>query len=100
MNISAAMEFDTNRTAVAVLPPTHEKRSAEMSDVDNRASPESIVPTHPEEVKATYELRLGKLATIQASARITPAGIIATGITICAVALAIGYASALARRGR
>ena len=70
-----------------------------MSDVYTRALPERDVPTHPEEMKATYELRLGKFATIQASARITPAGIIATGITICAVALAVGYATSLARRG-
>ena len=29
-------------------------------------------PSHPEEIRADYELRLGKLVTVQASARITP----------------------------
>ena len=71
-----------------------------MSAVDSRTLPGSDVPTHPEEMKATYDLRIGKHVTVQGSARITPAGIIATGVAICAVALAIGYASALTRRGR
>lgn len=45
---------------------------------------------HPEEIRADYELRLGKLITMQASARITPAGVISAGIAAAAIILAVG----------
>lgn len=45
--------------------------------------------THPEEIKAEYELRLGNLVTVKASARITPAGVISAGIATAAIILAV-----------
>ena len=36
--------------------------------------PASDMPRHPEEMKADYTFRLGNMMSVQASARITPAG--------------------------
>ena len=59
-----------------------------MSGVEEE--PLREVPSHPEEIRADYELRLGKLITVQASARITPAGVISAGIAAAAIILAVG----------
>lgn len=55
------------------------------------------LPAHPEEMKATYEFRVGRLMSVQATARITPAGVVALGVTTLLVALAV---SALTPRRR
>lgn len=60
-----------------------------MSGVEEEPLRES--PSHPEEIRADYELRLGKLFTVQASARITPAGVISAGIAAAAIILAVGF---------
>lgn len=54
-------------------------------------------PYHPEEMKATWDLKIGKSVTIQGSARWTPAGVVTAGIAASAVLLAI---SALVRAAR
>lgn len=46
------------------------------------------IPTHPEEMKATYNVRIGKSISLQGSARITPAGVVTIGVTTLLVALA------------
>lgn len=51
----------------------------------------SDAPTHPEEIKSVFDLRVGKHITLQGSARITPAGVICTGIAVAAMALSFGY---------
>ena len=51
-------------------------------------SRDNDIPTHPEEIKATYNLKMGKSISLQGSARITPAGIVTVGITTLLVALA------------
>lgn len=48
----------------------------------DRADP---VPTHPEEMKAVYDVRIGKWVTLQGSARITPAGMVCTGIAVAVI---------------
>ncbi len=60
-----------------------------MSVIDEEPSREPL--THPEEIKAEYELRFGNLASIKASARITPAGVISAGIAAAAIIFAIGF---------
>jgi len=55
------------------------------------AKPSHGAPSHPEEIRADYELRLGKLITVQASARITPAGVISAGIAAAAIIVAVGF---------
>lgn len=59
-----------------------------MPVVENDQSREA--PSHPEEIRADYELRIGKLVTVQASARITPAGVISAGIAAAAIVFAVG----------
>lgn len=54
-------------------------------------------PTHPEEMKAVYDLRIGKWVTLQGSARITPAGVVCTGIAVAAILLST---AALVRAAR
>jgi hypothetical protein len=60
-----------------------------MSVVQDESLRES--PSHPEEIRADYELRVGNLITVQASARITPAGVICAGIAAAAIIVAVGY---------
>lgn len=58
------------------------------------------IPTHPEEMKTSFNLRIGKSISLQGSARITPAGIVTTGLTVAAIAFAFGYlARSTPRRG-
>ncbi|TIS79417.1 MAG: hypothetical protein E5W94_05515 [Mesorhizobium sp.] len=69
-----------------------------MPVVQEELSPE--VPSHPEEIKSVFDLRVGKHITLQGSARITPAGVICTGIAVAAMTLALGYLASSTRRGR
>lgn len=58
------------------------------------ANPQTLaadVAQHPEEMKATFDITVGKYVSIRSTARITPAGVVTTGITISLVALALGY---------
>jgi hypothetical protein len=55
------------------------------------------MPTHPEEMKAVYDLRVGKFISLQGSARMTPAGLVTAGIAASAILLAV---SALIRASR
>ncbi len=58
-------------------------------------------PSHPEEIKSVFDLRVGENIAMHASFRITPAGVISTGIAVAAVAFAFGYlASTLQGRRR
>ncbi len=51
--------------------------------------PAEPMPTHPEEMKAVYDLRVGKLISLQGSARMTPAGLVTAGIAASAILLAV-----------
>ncbi|WP_297296586.1 MYXO-CTERM sorting domain-containing protein [uncultured Methylovirgula sp.] len=57
----------------------------------------SELAPHPEEMKSTVELRIGRVFSLQATARTTPAGIVSVGI---ALSLAVLAFSALARARR
>ncbi len=67
-----------------------------MSVVQEEPSP--AIPSHPEEIKSVFDLRIGKYISMQATARITPAGVISTGIAAAAVMLALGYLVSSKRR--
>ncbi|MFD2054075.1 hypothetical protein ACFSQT_13510 [Mesorhizobium calcicola] len=71
---------------------------AQMSVVEEEASP--AIPSHPEEIKSVFDLRLGKHVTLQGSARITPAGVISAGIAVAVMMLATGYLASSTRRRR
>ncbi len=61
------------------------------------SSADSDTPLHPEEMKATYKVRVGNMISVESTARITPAGVVAVGVTTLLVALAF---TALARPRR
>jgi hypothetical protein len=42
---------------------------------------------HPEEMRASYALRLGNKITLSGTARITPAGVITTGLAVSFILL-------------
>lgn len=62
-----------------------------MQDALPSQLPDQDIPTHPEEMKTSFTLRIGKSISLQGSARITPAGVVTTGITIAAILFACGY---------
>jgi hypothetical protein len=55
------------------------------------------IPTHPEEMKTAFNLRIGDRISLQGTARVTPAGIVTVGITVCAILLASGFLKRAAR---
>ncbi len=57
------------------------------------------VPTHPEEMTAHMEARIGNIGTIQATARATPAGLIACALLVGAVLLSTAVLARALRRG-
>lgn len=62
------------------------------------ASSPAGAPSHPEEMKAVFDMRVGKWITLQGSARITPAGVVCTGIAVSALLLATAALVRAARR--
>lgn len=49
----------------------------------------SSTPYHPEEMRATWDLKVGKSISLQGTARWTPAGVVTAGIAASAVLLSI-----------
>lgn len=45
-------------------------------------------PYHPEEMKATWDLKVGKSISLQGTARWTPAGVVTAGIATSTILLA------------
>ena len=74
------------------------KPEAQMSVVQEEPSP--AVPSHPEEIKSVFDLRLGKHVVLQGSARISPAGVISVGIAVAVMTLALGYLASSGKRRR
>jgi hypothetical protein len=56
------------------------------------------VPAHPEEIRATLKLRLGKRGRLNATFRTTPAGLVTAGIMTAAIFLSIAEVVRAARR--
>ncbi|MBB3929512.1 hypothetical protein GGR25_000531 [Kaistia hirudinis] len=59
---------------------------------------QSATPYHPEEMKAIWDVRVGKHITAQGSARWTPAGVVTAGIAASAILLAAATLIRAARR--
>jgi hypothetical protein len=53
---------------------------------------------HPEELRSSFEIRLGDRVVVAAKARATPAGLISIGLMVSAIILAAGYKAAQRRR--
>ena len=55
-------------------------------------------PTHSEEMKAVFNVKIGNSLSMQSSARMTPAGLIALGLAISATLLAVTAVVRASRR--
>ena len=56
-------------------------------DAERNSEPVNILDTaeHPEEMKATIDLTIGRSVTIKASARATPAGLLTAALLVAAI---------------
>ena len=68
-----------------------------MADGIPRSVPTEASPPHPEEMKASFAMRVGERTVVEGSARITPAGVISAGLSVAAIALAFGFVVRAAR---
>jgi hypothetical protein len=46
-------------------------------------------PVHPEEIRASVDLRIGKNVALKATVRTTPAGLVTAGVMVAAIVLSI-----------
>ena len=60
----------------------------------------SAPATHPEELRAEVALRAGQAASLQATARATPAGLVAIGLLVSSILLSTAVLVWAARRPR
>jgi hypothetical protein len=62
------------------------------------ADPGSDSLSHPEEMKAMVELRIGNRMMIMVTARTTPAGLVSAGVMVAAILLSVTALVHIARR--
>ncbi|MGX5733170.1 hypothetical protein [Bosea thiooxidans] len=62
-----------------------------MADVAAESALAKVVPSHPEEIRSEFDLRVGKHITLQGKARITPAGVVCSGLAVAMIAFGLGY---------
>ena len=46
-------------------------------------------PAHPEEIRARAKFRVGKSVSLKATVRMTPAGLVTTGVMVAAIVLSM-----------
>lgn len=56
---------------------------------DEQKDQERVYPYHPEEMRASWDVRVGRNITLSGTARWTPAGVVTAGIAASAVLLAL-----------
>jgi hypothetical protein len=61
--------------------------------------PQSVGPSHPEEMVAEVEIRVGNAATVRLRVRTTPAGLVCTAILASCVLLPVGWIMRQRARG-
>ncbi|ACK49703.1 hypothetical protein Msil_0732 [Methylocella silvestris BL2] len=61
--------------------------------------PSASAAAHPEEMTASVDLRIGRSVSLQATARTTPAGLVAVGFMTATIVLAIAVLFKVRRRG-
>ncbi|NOG68974.1 hypothetical protein [Roseicella sp. DB1501] len=96
---------DVEETAreAAELPVRRAERPAEPAPVERpnrdaaKPAPEAAL-THPEEIRGTLTLTIGERAVLQASGRLTPAGLVTTGIMVASILLSAASLVWSARR--
>ena len=68
--------------------------------ITKSVGPAASGDAHPEEIRATVDLRIGNSLSLKATARTTPAGLVTTGIMVSAIILAVAALVRAARRHR
>lgn len=66
--------------------------------ITQAAGQTASAPAHPEEIRAKVKLRLGKRNRLNATLRLTPAGLVSVGIMTAAIFLSIAALVRAARR--
>jgi hypothetical protein len=69
-----------------------------MTDAAAEPGLADLAPSHPEDIRSEFDLRVGKHISLQGRARITPAGLICSGLAVAMVAFAFGYLARSVRR--
>ncbi|HEV7326896.1 MAG TPA: hypothetical protein VGN91_17700 [Bosea sp. (in: a-proteobacteria)] len=52
---------------------------------------------HPEEMKGSIALRIGRQTVLECSGKTTPAGLISAGVALAAIVVAFGFVARAAR---
>lgn len=68
-----------------------------MAQTVSRNIPTETPRPHPEEMKASFAMRIGERTVIEGSARVTPAGVMSAGLAVAAITLAFGFLVRAAR---
>jgi hypothetical protein len=68
-----------------------------MHEPTTQAVGQASAAVHPEEIKASVDLRVGNSVSLKATVRTTPAGLVTAGIMVSAIVLAV---ATLVRAGR
>lgn len=63
-------------------------------------APAETASPHPEEMKASVELRIGNAVSVRATARATPAGLAATALLVSAILIPLVLLARTRTRGR
>ncbi|MGO4403612.1 hypothetical protein AB4Z10_05010 [Bosea sp. RAF48] len=70
-----------------------------MTDVKAEPAIFDAAPAHPEEIRSVFDLRVGNHITLQGKLRITPAGLVCSGLAVAMMGFGLGYiARSLSRR--
>ena len=60
--------------------------------------PVETIPTHPEEIRGSFSLRIGDNAVLETSIRTTPAGLVTAGLMVSAILLSTAFLVRALRR--
>jgi hypothetical protein len=66
-----------------------------LTDIDEQSAG---ALTHPEEIRASVAFRVGNSILLNATLRVTPAGLVTTGVMIAAIILSVAGLVRAARR--
>ncbi len=73
-----------------------------ISSAEPTSEPENIADSaapHPEEMRATVDLTIGRSVTIKATARATPAGLVAAALLVVAILIPMIWLTRTRRHG-
>jgi len=69
-----------------------------MTDARTEPAIFDSATAHPEEIRSEFDLRIGNHVTLQGKARITPAGLICSGLAVAMIGFGLGYLVRSSRR--